>query len=306
MKNIKCNYCSIESGDLCESCNTGYYPKIEESSNQYFDCFNNETISDGYYLNSATSKYEHCYPSCKKCTELGDINENKCTSCINGYSFIVNNDNKTNCYPNCSHYFYFDDNRYNCTIDDNCPTGYKLINSTRRCINNCIDDHIYNYNYEYNNVCYKECPSDTHILDEINKKCEADLICNSYYNYEHTGCISEIPEGFYVNSSEFKTIDKCHDNCKSCDIGGTDEQNNCKTCKDTGKIYFDLGNCREECVHNFFIYNNSIKTCKCMANISCHYCTEESMRENLCESCNIDEGYYPKSDDIQRPDGFIE
>ena len=136
MKDIKCKYCSLQSieNNLCESCNTGFYPKKNESTNTYFDCFNESTISEGFYLNMLTYSYEPCYSSCKKCNELGDINENKCTSCIDGYSFIINNNNIENCYPICSHYIYFDENGYHCTEDDNCPTGYKLIYSTNMCI----------------------------------------------------------------------------------------------------------------------------------------------------------------------------
>ncbi|MBO6195110.1 MAG: hypothetical protein J6O56_02045, partial [Bacilli bacterium] len=307
MKDIKCKYCSLQSieDNLCESCNTGYYPKKNENTNSYFDCYNESTISEGFYLNTETNLYEPCYSSCKKCNELGDINENKCTSCIDGYSFIINNNNKENCYPNCSHYIYFDENGYHCTEDDNCPTGYKLIYSKNRCIDNCINDNIYNYKYLYNNVCFEECPPNTHILNEEEKTCEANLICDFYYNYEQIDCLTDIPDGFYCNSSELKTIDKCHKNCKLCEQGGTDENNNCTVCKDEGTKFFDLGNCRERCEHGSFIDEDSIEKCKCTNNIKCKYCTKESINENLCKSCNIDEGYYPISNDIIRTDGFI-
>ena len=38
--------------------------------------------------------------------------------------------------------------------------------------------------------------------------------------------------------------------------------------------------------------------------ILCKYCSEESMELNLCESCNMDMGYYPKSDEAPI-NGFI-
>ena len=303
ISNNKCLLCNSTSS-LCLGCNNdaGYYARSNDI-NEFVECYNSKP--DGYYLNELTHLYESCYSKCQTCNQLGNDENNECIICKSEYSLIKNKNGIENCYRTCSNYYYFDTgNNYVCLSNNECPEGYKLIYSTNRCIDNCINDNIYNYNYEYNNVCYEECPRNTYISDEINKICEAELICDFYYNYEHTGCISDIPEGFYCNNSELQTIDKCHINCKTCEIGGTDEYNNCISCKEEGAIYFDLGNCREICPHGFFI-DNSIKKCKCTSNISCHYCTEESMRENLCESCNIDEGYYPKSDDIERVDGFV-
>ena len=148
----------------------------------------------------------------------------------------------------------------------------------RKCINNCNDDTI--YKFEYNNTCYKECPDGT------------------YYNYEYTKCIDNIPDGYYCNDTTQRTIDKCHDNCKTCNKSATTDNNNCLTCKDSGPIYFDLGNCTDECINGHFT-ENSIEKCKCSSNISCEYCSEESKQYNLCVSCNT--GYYPKiNDDINK------
>ena len=299
---IKCYYCSSESiqYSLCESCNTNYYQKKDDDTNHgiYINCYNNDTISDGYYLNGQTSLYEPCYSSCKKCNELGDNNNNKCTLCKDGYSFIKNNNNIENCYQNCSHNIYFEDNEYHCTNDDNCPDGYKLINSKKRCIDECENDKVYNYKFKYNNVCYDKCPSNTHNSSENEYLCEDDLICNDYYySYDHKTCISTIPDGYYCNDTVLKTIDKCHENCKTCDEGGTDENNNCKTCPDTDKMYYYLGNClsESECINDVFIDDNSIKKCKCIDEIKCYYCSSESIQYSLCESCNTN--YYQKKDD---------
>ena len=67
------------------------------------------------------------------------------------------------------------------------------------------------------------------------------LICQNYYNYEQTKCIDYIPDGYYLNSTEFRTIDKCHENCKTCNQGPTEKNNNCLTCKnDTESEYIYL------------------------------------------------------------------
>ena len=39
---------------------------------------------------------------------------------------------------------------------------------------------------------------------------------NKYYNYEQTSCIYRIPEGYFVNNTSLKTIDKCHPDCQKC------------------------------------------------------------------------------------------
>ena len=55
------------------------------------------------------------------------------------------------------------------------------------------------------------------------------LNCEKYYNYEHTACLTDVPEGYYSNGT--KTIDKCYDSCKTCSTGGTATNHNCLNCK---------------------------------------------------------------------------
>ena len=115
------------------------------------------------------------------------------------------------------------------------------------------------------------CPPNTHINDDNPNKCIDNLNCelnNKYYNYEGTECIDDIPEGFYCNNPIQCTIAPCHDNCKACDKGPTSDNNNCKVCKDEGTIYFDLGNCRDNCVNGNFI-EDTVKKCKCSTDIRC-------------------------------------
>ena len=76
-----------------------------------------------------------------------------------------------NCYPKCNNYYYFDESdEYKCTDNNECPHSHnKLIEEKRKCINECIYDDT--YKYEYNNSCYKECPNNQickNIIDEDN------------------------------------------------------------------------------------------------------------------------------------------
>ena len=249
--NEKCNLCSNENieNDLCITCDNdgGFYEKYQDNVNKssFINCYQKE---EGYYLDNNILK--PCYESCKVCKGEGSINMHNCLTCKENYTFI--NDSfyiENNCYPKCDYYYYFDvDNNYNCTLDNNCPDNYKnLIIEKNKCIDNCSNDNI--YIYEYNNTCYDICPNGTHNTTD-SFICEKDLICEYYYNYTHDGCLDYIPQGYYLNDSIKKTIDKC--------------------------------------------------------NIKCNNCTNDSMNNNLCISCNNEDGYYPKFNDSSNIDSFIE
>ena len=191
---IKCQNCTHESTekDQCLSCNNNldYYPKLNDESNygNFVNCYSN--LSEGFYLEN--NIYKSCYETCKKCTELGDINNHKCIQCYQNYTL-----NETNCYKICQYYYYFDlSNQHHCTEKEECPEHYKLIIDKNKCINKCSEDGI--YKIEYKGKCYQFCPNGT------------------YYNYNLTECIDSIPEGFYCNDTSLKTIDKCDNKCKSC------------------------------------------------------------------------------------------
>ena len=158
----KCNKCTEPSleHDLCETCNNGYYPKDDDKiyNVSWRNCYQNP---EKYFFND--DKYSRCYPSCRYCKEGGDHDYHKCLNCSDECSFAV--PKKTtegeilyNCYPNCTYYYYFDDNKtYHCTEDNKCPDDYgKLIYGTRECIKNCIETK--DTKYEFRKVCYDFCP----------------------------------------------------------------------------------------------------------------------------------------------------
>ena len=174
---------------------------------------------------------------------------------------------------------------------------HKIIYGTDICIDDCNDE----YKYEYNNICHKTCPKRTTIQNRNGNIC-IDLNCNYYYNYNQTGCISEIPDGYYINNTILKTIDKCHVECKTCTKGKSYNNSNCDSCLDSKYLY--LGNCISECPNRFYTddYNNNI--CNSYLN-KCKNYTNESSQYDLCISCNIKEGFYPKYNDSSNIDNFI-
>ena len=245
----KCNICTQESVklNLCVTCNFNlhYYKKIDDEVriDGFINCYNN---LEGYYLKDEI--FYPCFSSCKTCSEEGNEIDHKCNECKDGYenkNDLINDFNETNCYKKCEYYYYYDSNNtYYCTITNSCPQDYnKLISSKGRCIDECNKDNI--YKYEYRNKCYIECPTGTKISNENNYLCEVELYCENFYNYNLTDCIDTIPNGYYCNDTDLKTIDKCHENCETCNKGPTNTNNNCLKCKES--YFYNLGNCVRYC-----------------------------------------------------------
>ena len=121
---------------LCTKCNYNYYPIENDPLNigEYINCYKNP---EGYYLDKNESLYKQCYKSCKTCEIKGDDIIHNCLSCNNNFLKEINFTNYTNCYENCSYYYYFDNNSYHCTINSSCPDGYPiLIEDKMECVKN--------------------------------------------------------------------------------------------------------------------------------------------------------------------------
>ena len=177
--------------------------------------------------------------------------------------------------------------------DNNCfKANYKLNTNQKECISICSEN---GYLYEYNNECFSRCPIGTFISADNKYKC-VDL-CDKYYNYDKTECLNQIPEGYFLNDTIHKTIDKCHSNCQTCKEKGTNNNNNCLTCKDS--TYYDFGNCVTNCTNG--LLNN--KECKCSFFSKCKTCSLDSIKYELCVTCN--DGYYQKYNDNSNINSYI-
>ena len=132
-----------------------------------------------------------CYSKCKKCNELGNIIDNKCTECYSNFTL-----NNTNCYEICEYYYYFDSsNIYHCTYNSSCPSEYnKLIKDKNQCIDKCQNDD--KYIYENQNICLEnEIVISTSAI--TNENTEYILIENTEsYNNDKTDIYTSL-----VNSS---------------------------------------------------------------------------------------------------------
>ena len=206
------------------------------------------------FFNSNKESLIMCYN-----TEAASILDNYYSSYTNDCDKICNQD---------KYYFCYDNKK--------CPENYEyLINEKKLCIKKCEYDDL--YKYEYNNKCYKKCPPKT---KETNYKCKF-LSCDNFYNFEQNGCLSIIPEGYYLNNTNSKTIDKCSSNCKTC----SGESNICLSCYNG--YYLKNFNCKECNQGNYYFCYNGTK---------CPYEYEYLINDNnICiKNCKFDDLYNNK------------
>ena len=97
------------------------------------------------------------------------------------------------------------------------------------CVKSCTNNR---FQYEYNNICYHECPNNTYSLYYDD---DEDNINNS------KECLDKIPEGYYLDIYK-KKYKKCYENCKSCYGEGNETDNNCDECKDNLTFYYNSEN----------------------------------------------------------------
>ena len=135
-----------------------------------------------------------------------------------------------------------------------------------------------------------------------NSECVLKCSDTKYNKYLYESrCYRTCPEGTYTNDY---VCENCHPDCKTCDGPPETGNSNCKSCISPDKI-LNKGNCIYECPNGFYYDENSIKVCKCDL-IKCSKCSDESKEKNLCIICNYDEKYYPKENDINNIDSFID
>ena len=247
---------------------------VELSCKEFYNnkekCF--ENIPEGYYFDINDIYYKPCYENCELCNGGGNEIDNNCSKCKPNLRFLNDSFYKKNCYEECPFYYYYNEsNFYKCTDNYKCPQNYgKLIIEKRKCIDKCKNDND-NYIYEYNNICYKECPKGTiyNITIEMCEKnetfSEVDTIFssqiieneisiadNKIFSYRQKiadGSMNDLIKSIIENSEDI--IDP---------IGNITIQittsENMKNNKNANISTIDLGNC-EEILRNIYNINYS-------------------------------------------------
>ena len=251
--------------------NNEYYSSCPK--NTYITEDNNYTCykePDGYFLDN--NIYKPCFPTCKKCNELGDENNNKCMECYDNFILLINSDNYINCYSQCNYYYYLDSkNNIQCTESEKCPIDYnKLIKEINKCIDDCSKDSY--YKYDYNDECFYSCPNNTHTTIDNN------FIC---YNE---------PDGYFLDNNIYKS---CYKTCKKCFEFGNDIDHKCIECYSNYILINDLNNfsnCYEIC--NNYYYFDSKNNYQCTINNECLDEYKLIVEKNKCiKNCSNDDIY---------------
>jgi hypothetical protein len=222
---------------------------------------NNLEINTNTLMNQA---FDEASPFLKVCANQPNMKNN-----LSSYSNIINN---------CSDI---------CFIKD-----IKLDINLNKCIKSCKDN---GYNYEYNNICYNQCPENTY------------PISNDYNNEDVIKCVDRNPEGYFLDSNLI--YKKCFKNCLFCYGKGNEKNNNCIKCKENYLFLNDSiynNNCYEKC-QNYFYFNESndyICTQNCVGNYD-KLIPEKNKCIDKCEKDNIYKYEYNKICYIKCPNDTI-
>ena len=189
-----CNNCESDpiTGNLkCKDCNyEGQYYPIEGKTNTM--CYNNETISEGYFLNQFTEPYKwsECYKNCARCQFKGTAIKMNCLSCRTN---LINRVNKIT-------YFLFMEG--NCI--EACPDNL-FLTKEGDCVSDCPTG-TYHFQLNYNFSCVEFCP-EKYVISTDGKKCELPEF-QSYITSSEFKTIISSDISSYVNSSKIIDLDK--------------------------------------------------------------------------------------------------
>ena len=119
-----------------------------------------------------------------------------------------------------------------------------------------------------------------------------ELSCKHYYNYNKTSCLSYLPKGYYCNSTEDKTIEKCYLNCSTCDKISYD-LNKCITCNNEEE-YYSLYNETNQYITCYYkdtrfdgLYLNLINKTFEPCSQGCKTCSGF----NKCQACDVESNF---------------
>ena len=267
---------------------------VTRMDNLFNGCISLISLNLSSFDTSKVSQFDHMFEGCISLISLDLKNfDTSSTSnelsifngCNNTLKFCINEGKASKIMIGLSSF-----NNLNCT--DNCflYSPSQLIVEKTKCIESCSNDNM--YRFEYNNICYESCPEGTHNSSIKEFLCEEDLICDNYYNYNYTDCLDSIPEGYFLNNTILKTIDKCHIKCKNCTLQSM-ENNLCISCNNNQNYYSLFNdssnngsfiNCYNQEFDGFYLDNNENIYKPCYS--TCKKCTElGDINNNKCSEC---------------------
>ena len=257
----ECSFFGDESAHNCSKCNNsaGYYFKEGDYSK---NCFTNNTIEEGYFLDEENNIFKKCSTRCLTCSKY----EEECLKCNNEQNYHFHPENESFCIKtgeliNVNYYLDPDEDKY------------KICNE--RCFN-CSG------------------PDETNCISCNNSK--------GFYFKENDNshkCYSkdDIDDGYFIDLDN-NIFKKCNERCFSCDQLGNDTHSNCTKCLNN-EYHFDPiipNHCIKEDElpdMNYFIDISNDIYIKCHE--ACIGCSGPN--EDKCTDCNNTNGFYLKEND---------
>ena len=314
----KCSYFGNETNHNCIQCKNSqdYYFKEDDNSH---NCFTNNTIDIGYFLDEENNIFKKCSIRCQECSESAD----NCIKCNNSKGFYSKENNINNiCYSQneIEEDYYLD---YNLNLFKKCNERCLSCNqsgndSSTNCLR-CTEDFHFDPNIDNNCIKEDELPNINYYLDRNDNKykichesclnCSGPnenecFLCNNtkgyYFKKEEVNqichSVNDIEQGYYVDLKD-NLIEKCFERCLTCNQSGNNSYSNCLICNN--EYHFDpiiLNHCIKEDELpdiNYYLDNNddTYKLC----HETCLNCSGPN--ENNCKLCNYSKGYYLKEDD---------
>ena len=132
------------------------------------------------------------------------------------------------------------------------------------------------------------------------KKSANCLKCSKYVNLDQTGCLDEIPEGYFVDDSYLGTLGKCHEYCKTCDDYPSYWGMNCLECKYENPTFIPTyeGDCPSEDYYEYeeedygeeeYLGGECPRERPILKNKECsdEYCSEFDFKDKTCIIANV-------------------
>ena len=201
---ISCYGYGTNNKNNCKKCSIGHL--IENDNNH--NCI---TLKPGinYYVDLSDDTYKKCHDNCLSCDEGGDDINNKCISCIEGYSFWEGYGNT--CYnnkPGENYYLNIEDNIY-MKCHDNCLSCEEKGDENDNKCKSCRND----FNLINNNCVLNIDKSNDGIFININKNKE-ELLYLISLNLDYFLKVNKIIKG----KDFFIELLKSNENNKFIDI----------------------------------------------------------------------------------------
>jgi hypothetical protein len=294
-----CNTIGDANDHKCTSCNTSYFPKVDNTSS----CFTGP--QDLYYLDGTI--YQKCYSSCQTCeTTPGTDANHQCKTCVANYFPKV--DNTTSCYTGAQDKYYLDVNLYK-QCYSTCATCNTIGDSNDHKCSTCLS----NYFPKVDNMtsCFTGAQSKYYLDGSIYQHCYSTCeTCNTTpgisSNHQCTSCISTYfpkadnmsscfagaQNNYYFDGTIYQN---CYTTCLTCETTPGDHVNNqCKTCIANYYPRVDnMANCYTAPQDKYYLDVNVYKQCY----TTCETCnTIGDTNDHKCASCIT--SYYPKVDNL--------